>query len=176
MLMLDLCAGLGGASHAMRDRGWSVITLDNDPTFGCDVTADLRDWTWQGAQPDLLWISPPCIDFARDHLPWIVTTRPPDMSIVLAAQRIITEVQPRYWVIENVVGALRWFYPIIGAPRHSQRPYFLWGRFPPLGRPHLGIRKHKQSYSSSQRALRSRIPYAISSALAVAVEAQQVLL
>lgn len=32
-LMLDLCAGLGGASAAMRERGWRVITLDADPAY-----------------------------------------------------------------------------------------------------------------------------------------------
>jgi hypothetical protein len=173
MIMLDLCAGLGGASQAMRDRGWDVITLDNDPSFGCDITADLREWTWRGPRPDLVWISPPCIDFARDHLPWITTDGPPDMSIALAARRIISQVRPRNWVVENVVGALKYFEPIFGAPRHMQRPYFLWGSFPPIGRPNIGSRKHKQSYSSTQRAAKSKIPYAISLALAVAIECQQ---
>lgn len=176
MLMLDLCAGLGGASQPMRDRGWTVITLDNDPRFGCDITADLRDWTWRGETPDLIWISPPCVDFARDHLPWIATAGPPDMSIALAARRIIDQVQPRWHVVENVVGALRYFRPIFGAPRHSQRPYFLWGSFPPLGRPRIGDRRQKQTYSSRARAERAKIPYAIAHALAVAVESQMVLL
>ena len=173
--MLDLCAGLGGASQAMRDRGWEVVTLDSDPRFACDITADLRAWEWHGARPDLLWISPPCTDFARDHLPWIVTSEPPDMSIARAARRIIDQVQPRWWAVENVVGALRFFQPLFGAPRHMQRPYFLWGSFPSIGVPLLRAR-HKESYSGAQRAERSRIPYALSEALAVSIESQQVLL
>ena len=176
MLMLDLCAGLGGASQAMRDRGWQVVTLDIDPRFDPDIVADVREWSWCGDRPDLLWISPPCIDFARDHLPWITTNGPPDMSIALAARRIVDETPAGAWVVENVVGALRWFRPVFGRPRHSQRPYFLWGNFPPLGQPRIAGRKHKQSYSSTQRAARSKIPYAISEALAVAVESQMVLL
>ena len=47
-LMLDLFAGLGGASEAMRRRGWEVVTVDNDPVFNCTVTADLAEWSWQG--------------------------------------------------------------------------------------------------------------------------------
>jgi hypothetical protein len=41
--MLDLFAGLGGASTAMRARPdrWSVATVDNDPRFNCTVTVDL---------------------------------------------------------------------------------------------------------------------------------------
>lgn len=170
--MLDLCCGLGGASAAMRTRGWRVVTLDIDPQFKSDIVADLRSWSWQGEQPDLLWISPPCIDFARDHLPWITTSQPPDMSIALAARRHIDEIPARNWVVENVVGALRYFNPIFGPPRHMQRPYFLWGNFPALGRPRLDNRKHKQSYSSARAAERSRIPYALSLAVAVAIETQ----
>lgn len=175
MIMLDLCAGLGGASQAMRDRGWQVVTLDSDPRFGCTFTADLRYWQWQGDQPDLLWVSPPCIDFARDYLPWIVTDGPPDMSIVLAAKRIIDQVRPKFWVIENVTGALRWFRPVLGEPRHMQRPYYLWGYFPALGKPRIG-RRQKQSHNGYYRAERARIPYPLSLALAIAIESQGQLL
>lgn len=175
MLMLDLCCGLKGASQAMRDRGWNVVTLDNDPQFNPDIVADLREWTWTGGQVDLLWISPPCIDFARDHLPWIVTDAPPDMSIAQAARRLVDQIRPRYWVVENVAGALRYFWPLFGESRHMQRPYFLWGNFPPIGRPRLGDRRHKESYSSAQRAERARIPYQLSLALALAVESQTVM-
>ena len=37
MLMLDLCSGLGGASKAMKERGWDVITVDVNPEFSPDV-------------------------------------------------------------------------------------------------------------------------------------------
>ena len=37
MRMLDICAGLGGASQVMRARGWDVVTLDYDPAFECDI-------------------------------------------------------------------------------------------------------------------------------------------
>src|SRR5688500_15421118 len=48
---LDLCCGLGGASSAWRDRGWDVTTLDADPRFDADVTADVRTWKYDGPRP-----------------------------------------------------------------------------------------------------------------------------
>ena len=41
MQILDIFAGLGGASAAFKDRGWDVVTVDNDPRFDCTHTADL---------------------------------------------------------------------------------------------------------------------------------------
>ena len=171
MLMLDLCAGLCGASQAMLVRGWDVLTLDNDPRFGCSVTADLRTWHYDGPRPDLLWISPPCVEFARESMPWSRTGKAPDMSIVQAARRLIDEIQPRYWAVENVRGAVRFFAPLFGQPRLIVGPFFLWGNFPPLD----GLRvkmKAKESYSSTQRAERAKVPAALSEALAIAIEQQ----
>ena len=52
-LMIDLCSGLGGASAAMRERGWRVVTVDNEATFSPDVVADVREWRWEGEKPGL---------------------------------------------------------------------------------------------------------------------------
>lgn len=173
MLMLDLCAGLGGASQAMRDRGWDVITLDNDPRFGCDITADLRGWEWHSPTPDLIWLSDPCTEFARESMPWCKTGATPDLSIFLAGMRVIRAARPRYWVRENVRGSARWVRPHIGEPREIHGPFFLWGNFPPLGRPRMNMR-NKESYSSSQAAERAKVPAALSAALAIAIESQAV--
>lgn len=170
-IMLDLCAGLGGASQAMRDRGWDVVTLDNDPRFGCDITADLSTWHYHGPRPDLVWISPPCTEFARESMPWCRTGAAPDMTLMLAARRLVDEIEPRYWVLENVRGAVRY----LGPPREIHGPFFLWGHFPSLGRPVLTMRK-KESYGSDQQAERAMIPAALSTALALAIESQPMLL
>jgi hypothetical protein len=171
VLMLDICAGLGGASQAMRERGWQVVTLDNDPRFGCDITADLTTWTYAGPRPDLLWLSPPCTEFARESMPWCKTGQVPDMTLMRAAFRLVQAIQPRYWILENVRGAV----PYLGSPREIHGPFYLWGYFPSLGRPVLRMRG-KERYSSSQRAERAKIPMALSLAVAVAVESQQELL
>ncbi|HWP90494.1 MAG TPA: hypothetical protein VNM70_21615, partial [Burkholderiales bacterium] len=126
-------------------------------------------------RPDLIWLSDPCTEFARESMPWCRTGRAPDLSLVQAGMRIIRAARPRVWVRENVRGSVRWVAPLIGPPRAIFGPFFLWGNFPPLGRPRISAR-HKESYSSKQQAERARIPYALSYALAVAVESQQVLL
>ena len=171
-LMLDLFAGLGGASQAMRDRGWEVVTVDNDPRFGCDYTADIRAWSWHGPQPDLIWLSDPCTEFARESMPWSKRGIAPDLSILLGGLRVIRESQPRAWVRENVRGSVPWVRDILGAPREIHGPFLLWGVFSPLGRPVMRMRK-KESYSSTQAAERAKVPYALSLAVARAVEAQQ---
>ena len=77
MLMVDLGAGLKGASQAMKERGWEVITLDIDPRFNCTITADVLTWNpldvWRmtsARQIDLLWFSMPCDEFSRESMPW----------------------------------------------------------------------------------------------------------
>lgn len=171
MLMLDLCSGLGGASQAMRDRGWQVVALDLDPRFGADIAADLRTWSWHGTRPDLIWLSDPCTEFSRESMPWCRTGAAPDLSIVQAGLRIIREAAPRYWVRENVRGSLPWVRPFLGAPREHHGPFFLWGNFPPLGKPLLD-KRNKESMSSAWRAERAKVPYALSEALACVIESQ----
>jgi site-specific DNA-cytosine methylase len=70
MLMLDLFAGRKGASRAMVARGWTVVTVDIDPSYEPDIVGDLRRWSWNGPRPDLLWASPPCDEFSRWFMPW----------------------------------------------------------------------------------------------------------
>ncbi|MDD2466176.1 MAG: DNA cytosine methyltransferase [Desulfobulbus sp.] len=160
-LMLDLCCGLKGASQAMYSAGWSVITVDIDKRFHPDIVADLVTWSYEGQRPDLIWASPPCTEFSRESMPWCRTGISPDLSIVLAALRIIHETKPKYWIIENVRGAIRWFKPFLGTPRASFGPFFLWGVFPFSGSHSIHYRP-KESFSSSDSAGRARIPNQIS--------------
>ncbi len=153
----------------MRDRGWDVITVDADPTFCCTHTADLLTWSYSGPAVDLVWASPPCTEFSRDFLPWLRGKfPPPSLDLVKAAMRIIAEVNPIWWVIENVRGAVRWLTPLLGKRTTQVGQAFLWGDFPDLGR--VRVAAHKERLSSKRRAERSAIPYPISLALAVACE------
>lgn len=174
-LMLDLCAGLGGASAAMRARGWGVVTLDNNPAFDCDVTADITTWRWVGPRPDLVWASPPCTEFSRESMPWCRTGQAPNMALTMACLRVIAETRPRFWVLENTRGAAPWFAPVLGPPRQIVGPFYLWGLFPPLGVGRIRMRP-KESYPSSRPDLRAVVPEALSLAVAVAVESQGQLL
>jgi hypothetical protein len=168
MRMLDLFAGLGGASAAMVDRGWEVVTVDNEPRFGCTHTADLTHWSYSGPSVDLVWASPPCTEFSRESMPWKRTGKAPSLALVEAARRIVREVQPQWWVLENVRGATKYLTPLMGEPR-SYGPFFLWGVFPTF---RARVRFFKERLSSTRRAERAKVPLALSRALAKACEAQ----
>lgn len=170
MFIVDLCSGLGGASEAMRQRGWRVITLDNDPSFNPDICVDVREYDYQGERPDLVWASPPCNEFSRESFPWSRTGVRPDLSVYNACKCIISQADPRFWIIENVRGAVPYFGPYSAV----YYPFYLWGFFPPLGRVRLNYR-HKESYPSKSKALRGQIPYSLSLAVAVAIEQSMIL-
>ena len=169
-MMIDLCSGLKGASSAMRERGWKVISVDNDPVLKPDILVDIISWSWNGEKPDLIWASPPCNEFAREFMPWSRTGNPPDMSLIEACKRIITEAQPKFWIIENVKGAT----PFLGKAQLIIGPFHLWGHFPEIPRFKLNYRK-KESMSSTAVAERARVPYQLSKAVAIAVETAKTL-
>ena len=134
MRMLDLFSGLGGASRAMREAGWEVITVDNDPSFNPDICIDIRDFHFFNVlygHVDLLWASPPCEEFSRWSMPWCrkKNPAPPSLDLLKATIRIIDEANPDYWVIENVRGAVPFFRPLLGEPIRSGSRY-LWGCLP----------------------------------------------
>ena len=170
MRVIDLCSGMGGATRAFRDRGHTVITVDIDPGFNPDIVADVRKLSADDFpfMPDFIWASPPCEEFSRMSMPWLNKPRlVPDMSIVLACVRLINELKPRYWVIENVRGAVPYFHPYLGPPIKRCGPYYLWGKFPIFD---VRITKRKQNLSGLNPAKRAEIPYTLSLALCLAIE------
>ena len=167
LLMLDLCCGLKGASAAMRERGWEVITVDNEQRHMPTYTTDIRDWTWLGRRPDLVWASPPCTEFSRESMPWTRKGIVPDMSVVNACVKIARECDARFWLLENTRGAIKWFRPILGEPRYRMSPQFLWG-MPPVGFQPAWVKLPKKRHATPE--LRAMVPWHISLALARAVE------
>lgn len=170
MRMIDICSGLGGASEAMKIRGWDVTRVDINPSFMPDVIADVLHYSYDGIQPDLIWCSPPCTEFAREFMPWSKTGKIPEMSILVACIQIIKDVKPYYWVIENVKGAVKWFLPYLGRPAYVCNPYYLWGKFPSIA--HVKVAGNKERLSSTKSAERGLIPFKLSNALAEAIEKQ----
>lgn len=149
MRMLDLFCGLGGASQTMVDHpDWEVIRIDNNPdllqhlSFICkDVNVVLDEIKTRSIHIlpiDLIWASPPCTQFSEGYNSpkckhrRSKSTEPykPDMSLVETTLKIIEALKPRYWIIENVKGAIKFFEPLLGAPKVIIGPYCLWGEFP----------------------------------------------
>jgi len=176
-VMLDLFSGLCGASSAFRDAGWTVYTADINPDFQPYFCVDLANWSFPKdlGSVDLVWASPPCTEFSRYIQRGIYKDQPfPDMSLYYASRRIITEVNPKYWVIENVRGAVQFF----GHGFRSFGSFFLWGNFPPLAVNSSKFHFVKSGVTSGHKrraADRGRVPYDLSQALLKAVTLNQFL-
>lgn len=191
--MVDLCAGLGGASEAMiQDPNWNVLRIDNNPLL-IDVpgmvlmdvkTVRGRVRQYWDTSIDLIWCSPPCTEFSGGfnspkskaaRSPEGLDSYEPNLDILMDCLEIIKIVQPKYWVIENVVGSIRYFAEILGEPRQIIGPYVLWGNFPYLDVDLSKITK-KTEKSSSPHPLRSNrralVCYEVSYALKKSIEFQ----
>ena len=141
-VILDLCSGLGGASEAFLSASiWRVIRIENNPALS-DVphthTLDVLEWTdWIETfpAPEIIWASPPCRDFSRGFSAPAPTAERegrvhvPDMSILKACMGIIDYFKPKWYIIENVQGAVDDFRPLLGEPVQKIGPFVLWGRF-----------------------------------------------
>jgi len=173
MIMLDLCAGRKTASYGAKALGWEVISVDCDSATKPDICVDIRYWHYQGSRPDLIWASPPCDEFSVLDKP--VSWNPgrketPDLSIYHACKRIINESEPRYYCIENVRGAVRWFG---SAPQFIiDGVFYLWTNLPHIPDNILWRgRRLKQSYPGDPLG-RAAIPRELSMCIATLVAGQ----
>jgi hypothetical protein len=196
---LDLFSGFGGASEAfVQDLGnWTVLRIDNNPLLGGvpmtvidDIKQLANDLNPGGMYPrtlekiDCIWASPPCREFSNGYSsPKSIHTREhgiesyePDMSLLEAALEVIERVKPKYWVIENVVGSIRYFKEYLGEPRQIIGPYVLWGNFPYIDvKPEKILAKSCKDVHSSNplRAnYKAKVDFSISKALKDAIEKQ----
>ena len=183
--MIDLFAGLGGASQAfVDDPNWFVIRIDNNPillehTEGL-ILSDIADVDRTMAiihrrildyrnnldvtgDPNeiileklVIWASPPCVQYSLANM-----NRDPDNfdhTLAQAALTIIDQMNPDAWIIENVKGAIESFNKIIGLPWcQSIGPIFLWGQFPILSFKDASSRTHYKMLDKGSRALRPNL-------------------
>src|SRR5215469_13959432 len=164
--MLDLFSGLGGASQVMRERGWRVISVDIEQRFRPTIVADVGSLPLRPFHVDLLWASPPCVEFAQVAMPWTRKHHPsgiPDISLARRTAEIISLWQPQFWIVENTIHARKWITPHFGQVRAMIAGHYFWGKLPGL-LPDCR-RRHKESMSSSWAAERAKIPIEISEAV-----------
>lgn len=139
-LAVDLFCGRGGWTKGLLAAGFRVVGIDVEPQPAYPsavrfVQADIRDV--RGAEyagAAVVVASPPCTGFSslnqlrekqRASRP-----RSKDFELLAHGLRVIGEIAPQFWAIENVAGAVSWFEPIVGPPTARIRPFYLWGRFP----------------------------------------------
>ena len=163
-LHIDLCTGLGGWSAPFKASDtWRSVGIDIRDDLNADVIGDVRRLPID-CSPDLITASPPCTAFSRYSMPWLDEPNP-DMSLVEACLQTIDELDPRYWVLENVRGLKQYW-----RREETKRvgPYYLWGEFPGFD---VAVSDGgKMSISGEQPEKRAEIPYPLADALRRSVE------
>lgn len=120
MRTIELFCGTKSFSKVMEAHGHSTFTLDNDSSFDATWTGDIRNWkpAQHGIvckEVDILWASPPCQGFSvavigrnwnHDGTPKTDSARLA-IDLVKTTIRLIDELQPKYWFIENPRAMLR---------------------------------------------------------------------
>lgn len=123
MKTIELFAGTGSFSKVAKHHGHTIFATDIeqvDEDFPLHLTADIRAirktyFPQYILPPDILWASPPCEGFSvavigrnwnHDHTPKTDSARE-GMELVQHTLRLIDELQPAYWFIENPRGKLR---------------------------------------------------------------------
>jgi hypothetical protein len=125
MKVLELFAGTGSIGNVFRERGHEVFAIDWDKSFeNIDWYADIGKITAQDilerfGKPDVIWASPDCTTFsiaAISHhrtkaedgtlLPKSDYAKRCD-EIDTNVMRLIEELNPRYWFVENPRGGMR---------------------------------------------------------------------
>ena len=169
--VLDLFCGMGGFSKAFKQRGHDVTRVDIDPRFKPDICIDILKLSTDrvsGAY-DIILASPPCTEFTRDKLPWFNDEKTPSLDLVIATKEIIRVLKPQWWVLENVVGSVKWIQPILGHHKKRVGSRYLWGEFPLFDCKHI-YGKSKVSRSPQRAIIKAIIPYPLSLNLCIACE------
>lgn len=199
--VLDLYSGLGGWTEAfMTGKTWQVKRIENNPLLSEVPNTDiydvlqfrdeLRDMVNNGFKTDpveLIVASPPCVEFSNGFSSPKSEYRrengtlegyEPNMDLMQAVIDIVALLKPRYWLIENVVGATRYFNPILGEPTQIIGHYVMWGNFPHIIYDNeLPLKKEKDKrHHPLRQNIMAKIPICLSLALRNAVECQTSLL
>jgi len=152
MRVIDLFSGMGGWSAPFLAAGDEVFRVELLPKYEAELHADIltlsaADFPWA---PDLVLASPPCEGFSVMNIGknWHHDGTPKTDSARLALRlvthtlRLVRELDPTYWIMENPRDKLRVLPPVIGLERRTvtychygeqrMKPTDLWSdRWPP---------------------------------------------
>jgi len=116
--MLELFSGSGNMAAAFKAKGYKVATVDLE----CEATIkkDVRELTAReiidvlGGRPTVIWASPPCTAFSVAAISRNWENRMPKsdkaylgMELLAHTLRLIIQLKPEKWYIENPRGMMR---------------------------------------------------------------------
>jgi hypothetical protein len=138
MIVLDLFCGTKSIAKAFEARGHTVFTVDWDKQFAPTLAADIGALTAEdiialcGGVPDVIWASPDCTTFSiaaiSHHRRKNQQTGNLDPISVYAklcdavdqnVLKLIAELKPRYYFIENPRGGMRKMKWMQDIPRYT---------------------------------------------------------
>lgn len=193
--MIDLYSGLGGASEAMcRSTDWMVRRIENNPELAhientCitdvkEIAQSNEHWWFYGMNSQdlhLLWASPPCLEFSQGYnAPGPKAKREgrhfePSLELLESAIKIRDMWKPRYWAIENVIGSIKHFEPLLGEPTQIIGSFVIWTNLPQIIMPRdfkHSKEDNPEGHPSRLRAnYRALVPYDLSNAVRISAEA-----
>ena len=132
MRTIELFAGTGSFSKVAKKLGHETFTTDYEEIDGQDLVADVKTLTAKDFpyQPDVLWASPPCEGFSvasigrnwgggyRVYEPKSDSARR-SIELVKHTLRLIEELKPTHFFIENPRGVLRKLDLLAHIPRYT---------------------------------------------------------
>jgi hypothetical protein len=123
MKMLELFSGSKQMSQTFKEHGWQVTSIDCCAEYDPDIIADIGQLAADDLDRyDVIWSSPPCEQFsiANHFRSWTPDRKPRSQKTIDAvrlhqhALRLIEQLNPKYYFIENPRGLLRkmpWMKP-----------------------------------------------------------------
>lgn len=138
-LVVDLCTGRGGWAKSFLKAGCRVVGVDVEPQDdypdgAAFIQADVRTLRAHelrlGETPFAVIGSPPCQPFSSMRPDRVEPPAPIGYELMVSVLRLVGELRPTFWGVENVAGALKWWEPTLGKPDLRDRPYYIWGNLP----------------------------------------------
>tara|TARA_Y100001963_G_C6553842_1_gene341062 strand:+ start:52 stop:669 length:618 start_codon:yes stop_codon:yes gene_type:complete len=174
--IIDFYSGFGGASEAfVNDGRYQVVRIDNNVAlkdiehmYYADITKiDVTDIEFMYGKANLMIFGIPCYEYSLAYsAPHAIAIREgrknsykPCMKNLEKAMQIIEHCKPKYWIIENVVGAVGFFEEFgLGMPTQQVGPFVLWHNLPLLSLSKVGLEEvkgHKGKADKGPGPLRS---------------------